>query len=59
MSDTKWTEVATVFICMTFNLIVVAGATYLIAERNWSMWTYLLALCFMFNVKTGKAAERE
>ncbi len=58
MSETKWSEAFTIFVCMVYNLIIVAGVTYLVAERDWSMWTYLLAICFMFNVKTGKAAEK-
>lgn len=55
--DTKWSEVATVFLVMMYNLTVLVGTTYLVAERGWSMWCYLLALCFIFNVKTGKAAD--
>ena len=58
MSETKWPEAVAVVVTMLFNLVVLVGATYLVAEREWSMWTYLLALCFMFNVKTGKAAEK-
>ena len=58
MSDTKWSEAFVLLVVVCYNFAVVAGTTYLVAEREWSMWTYLLALCFMTTVKTGKAAEK-
>jgi hypothetical protein len=40
-----------VLFVLTYDLIVLAGTTWLVVEHNWSMWTYLLALCFMFQIQ--------
>lgn len=58
MSNTKWSEAFVLMLVVLYNFCLVAGTTYLVAEREWSMWTYLLTLCFMTTVKTGKAAEK-
>ncbi len=57
MSDTTLPEVLAVFVVMMYNLTLVAGTTYLVVVYDWSMWTYLLTMCFLTSVKTGKAAE--
>jgi hypothetical protein len=36
----------------TYNLIILAGTTYVVVTYNWSMWTYLLAMCFCFSIRT-------
>ena len=59
MSDTKWSEAFILMLVVLYNFALVAGTTYLVAEREWSMWTYLLALCFMTSVKTGKASVKD
>lgn len=33
---------------MVYNLILIGGTAYLVQEHNWSMWTFLLAMCFFF-----------
>lgn len=57
-STTNLAESLVVIVVVLYNLVIVAGTTFLIVEYEWSMWCYLLALMFMSNVKTGKAAEK-
>lgn len=57
-SETNIAEFLILFSVILYNLIIVAGTTFLVVNYEWSMWCYLLALCFMSNVKTGKAAEK-
>lgn len=40
-----------VFMILVYNFAIVAGASYLVAVYNWSMWSYLLAILFMFSLK--------
>jgi hypothetical protein len=40
-----------------YNLILVAGSAYLVDQRGWSMWVFLLAACFMMVTKTNKEKE--
>jgi uncharacterized protein (DUF983 family) len=40
-----------VFMILLYNFAIVAGASYLVAVYNWSMWTYLLAMCFMLSTR--------
>lgn len=40
-----------------YNLILVAGSAYLVDQRGWSMWVFLLAACFMMVTKTNKAEK--
>ena len=37
-------------ICVVYNAFLVTGTTYLVAVLDWSMWTYLLCMCFMVSV---------
>ena len=48
-----------VLMVLTYDLIVLAGTTWLIVEHNWSEWTYLLALCFMFHLEKDKYEQTE
>ena len=57
-STTNLAETLIVFTVVLYNLIILAGTTFLIVHYDWSMWCYLLAMCFMGNVKTEKAAEK-
>lgn len=57
-NNTNLAETLIVFTVVLYNLIILAGTTFLIVHYDWSMWCYLLAMCFMSNVKTGKAAEK-
>lgn len=60
MSEDKTTmaEALILLIVVLYNFSLVAGATFLVITYEWSMWTYLLALCFVTSVRTGKAAEK-
>jgi hypothetical protein len=40
-----------VFLILAYDLLIVAGSTWLIVEKDWSMWTYLLTMCFMLTLK--------
>ena len=42
------------FLILVYNLILVAGTAYLVALHDWSMWTFLLTMCFMLTVRTSK-----
>ena len=35
-----------------YNFSIVAGTAYLVVCHDWSMWTFLLAMCFITSVKT-------
>ena len=41
------------FLILVYNLILVAGTAYLVALHDWSMWTFLLTMCFMLTVRTS------
>lgn len=58
MSDTNFNEVLAVALGLMYNLSLVVGTTYLVVVHEWSMWTYLLCMCFLASIKTGKAAEK-
>lgn len=32
---------------LLYNFALVAGTTWLVVELDWSMWCYLLTMCFM------------
>jgi hypothetical protein len=51
-------EAIIVFFTVVYNFAIVAGTTYLVVFYEWSMWCYLLAMCFMVSVKTGKSEEK-
>lgn len=38
-----------------YNFSILAGTAYLVAERDWSGWWFLLAVAIMANAKTGSA----
>ena len=38
-----------------YNLVLVAGTAYLVEERNWSMWTFLLTALFF--ISSGVRSE--
>lgn len=39
---------------LLYNFAILAGASYLVAVYNWSMWTYLLAMFFLLHIEFGK-----
>lgn len=40
---------------LVYNFLLVAGTAYLVQVYDWSMWTFLLTLCFF--VTTSKSKE--
>lgn len=39
---------------LLYNIVLIVGTTYVVVQYNWSMWTYLLTLCFMLSFKDKK-----
>ena len=39
---------------LIYVLILLIGTTYMVQIYNWSMWTYLLAMCFIPSIKPDK-----
>ena len=39
---------------LLYNMTLIVGVTYLVVNYNWSMWTYLLAICFLTNFTNKK-----
>lgn len=58
LEQTTWAETGAIFVVTLYNFAILCGVTYLVLVHQWSMWTYLLGLCFITTVKTGKAAEK-
>ena len=46
-----------VLVCVIYNLSILAGTAYLVAERGWSGWWFLLAVLILANAKTGSFAN--
>ena len=44
-------EFAITLLVLTYNLILIAGTTYLVVTYNWSAGTFLFTLCLMYIVK--------
>ena len=57
-STTNIAEAIIVFFAIVYNFAILAGTSYLVVFHEWSMWCYLLAMCFMVSVKTGKSEEK-
>jgi len=56
-NQTTWPEAFALLVVVLYNFTILLGVTYLVLFHQWSMWTYLLGLCFFTSIKTGKAAE--
>lgn len=39
---------------LLYDFALVAGTTYVVITYDWSMWTYLLTLCFFLTTRTRK-----
>ena len=39
---------------LLYDFALVAGTTYVVIVYDWSMWTYLLTLCFFMTKRTRK-----
>ena len=35
---------------LLYNFALIAGASFLVAVYDWSLWTYFWAICFMVTV---------
>ena len=43
---------------LTYDFFLLAGTAYLVAEYNWSMWTFLLAAVFFITTKDSKNEQK-
>ena len=39
----------TVLAIILYDLVLVVGTAYLVEEKNWSMWTFLLTVLFFIS----------
>lgn len=44
---------------LIYDFALLAGAAYLVEERNWSMWTFLLVTVFFFLPKSKTNVKEE
>ena len=44
---------------VTYNLLLLAGTSYLIIEYQWSPWWFLLTVLLLANVSTSNKKESE
>lgn len=44
---------------VVYNFGLIAGTAYVVAEYSWSMWTFVLTLMFMMNLKSTKEDNNE
>ncbi len=42
-------DIAESILVLSYNLALIAGTAYLVQVHNWSMWTFLLTVCFIAN----------
>jgi hypothetical protein len=43
---------------LLYNFALIAGTTWLVVELDWSMWCYLLTICFLVT-KTGSSEKKD
>lgn len=44
---------------VVYNFALIAGTAYVIVEYSWSMWTFVLTIMFMMNLKSTRDDENE
>ena len=50
MKDVK--ELIVLLMVILYDLVLLIGTAYLVQEHGWSMWTFLLTMCFFMTAKT-------
>ena len=50
MKDVK--ELVVLLMVILYDVFLIAGTAYLVQEHNWSMWTFLLTMCFFMTART-------
>lgn len=45
-------ELIVLLTVILYDVFLIAGTAYLVQEHNWSMWTFLLAMCFFMTART-------
>lgn len=44
---------AVIAVCvLIYDAFLIAGTAYLVEAHGWSMWTFLLAMCFFMTTKS-------
>jgi hypothetical protein len=56
-NPTNFWDVLALLLGISYNLAILGGTTYLVAERGWNPWWYVLAICLLSSVKIGTAAS--
>jgi len=46
-------DIVETIIFMSYNLALIIGTVYLVQIHNWSMWTFLLTVCFLASKTKG------
>jgi hypothetical protein len=52
-NPTNFWDFAVWTIVVLYNLSIIGGTAYLVAERGWSGWWFLFAIILLGNAKTG------
>ena len=39
-----------VYAVLVYNFLIIAGAAFLVAVYDWSLWTFVFALIIMFDI---------
>ena len=55
--DNEMSETIVSLGVLLYNFLLVAGTAWLIAFYDWSMWTFLLTVCFITSRTTVKNKE--
>lgn len=42
---------------IVYNFCLVAGTAYLVALHDWSMWSFLLTMCFIMSATTRRESD--
>lgn len=40
-----------IFLILVYNITILGGTVYLVAERDWSPWWFLLSVLLMLSIK--------
>jgi len=46
-------DIVEAILIMSYNLALIIGTVYLVQIHNWSMWTFLLTVCFLVSQTKG------
>jgi len=58
MNATTGDVIVKIFIIL-YDLILVAGTAYLVTFHDWSLWTFLITICFFITTKRSDDSEKK